>query len=157
MVKLVAALRARIPSLVNAFKHGHPVAGSREIENLMRLADTLARGETPSAPPRRATTAATVEQPLAPHEVSARLERCMQRADEALHRSEMALQQARRLSALIEDPQRERPRSGVGRDIEETRQTDTTRHRVAWLRLVLSALVGGLIATALLLSLPYLG
>lgn len=112
MVKLVAALRARIPSLVDAFKHGHPVAGGREIENLMRLADTLARGETTSAPPRHAA-ATVVEQHLAPQEVSARLKRCMQRADEALHRSEMALQQARRLSALIEDPQMERPHNGV--------------------------------------------
>lgn len=52
MVKVVSAVRAQIPSMVEAFRHRRSLAGNRDIETLMRLADTLAVGR-PVAPTRR--------------------------------------------------------------------------------------------------------
>ena len=220
MVKVVAAVRAQFPKMVDAFKHRRSLAGNRDIETLMRLADTLAEGKkAPSAPVLRALPSPAVDAPVRPQDINARLERCMQRADEALHRSEMALQQARRATALIEAspraagppetgtevarlgelvtrlrqevsdlrlhseqtqtesarhqiemhrlveqrvrarlaPDVERLRGELAQGLEDGRRADQASRRFGWLALLLSALVGGLIATALLLSVPYLG
>lgn len=217
MVKVVTAVRAQIPKMVEAFKHGRPLAGNRDIETLLRLADTLAEGKkAPSPPVLRAVPSAAGEAPVRTQEVNARLERCMQRADEALHRSEMALQQARRATALIDAwkaapetgaevgrlselvtqlrqevaglrlrseqtqaesarhqielhrlveqrvrarlaPDVERLRGELAQGLEDGRRAVQVSRRFGWPALLLSALVGGLIATALLLSAPYLG
>jgi chemotaxis protein histidine kinase CheA len=220
MVKVVAAVRAQIPKMVDAFKRRRSLAGNHDIETLMRLADTLAAGKTSTpAPALRSVPTVASERPVKSQEINARVERCMQRADEALHRSEMALQQARRVSALIETPQKTtgRPETGaevariaelvsrlskevsdlrlqsektqresalrqgemnqlveqrvrarlapnmdrlrgeIAQEMEENRRTDAASHRFGWLAVILSVLVGGLIATALILSIPYLG
>ncbi len=219
MVKVVAAVRAQIPKMVDAFKRRRSLAGNHDIETLMRLADTLAAGKTSSPTPAlRSVPAAAGERPIRSQEINARVERCMQRADEALHRSEMALQQARRVSALIETPQKttgqpetgaevariaelvsrlskevsdlrlqsdktqresalrqgemnqlveqrvrarlapnmQRLRGEIAQEMEENRRTDAASRRFGWLAVILSALIGGLIATALILSIPYL-
>lgn len=202
MMKVVAAVRAQIPLMVDAFKQRRSLAGNRDIETLTRLADTLAAGrKAPAAPALRSVPAAT-ERQVRPQEINVRLERCIQRSDEALHRSEIALQQARRVSALMESTRKAasqpetaaevariaervsrladevadlRLRSEQGeresalrqdgldqrgertQEMEEGRRPATGGRRFGWLALILSALAGGLIATALLLSLPYLG
>lgn len=107
MVKLVASVRIQIPRMVAAFKNRHAFAGSRDIENLMKVADTLAQGRTPvSAPPPGSTTPVGGEQDRRFKQLHAELEITKQRADEALHRSEMALQEARRCGAQIETQDR---------------------------------------------------
>jgi chemotaxis protein histidine kinase CheA len=220
MVKVVAAVRAQIPKMVDAFKNRRPLTENRDIVTLMRLADTLAAGKpSPARPTLRAVPTAAPEQPARPQEIHVRLERCMQRADEALHRSEMALQQARRTSALIETTQRtvgqpetgaevarirelvdrlakevselrlgaeqgqrqsalrqgeinqrvdqrvraqlapnmERLRGELAQEMEENHRAATANRRFGWMALLLSALIGGLVASALILSIPYLG
>lgn len=101
MVNLVASVRTQIPRVVDAFKHHRSLAGNRDIEGLMRLADSLAAGKASS--PRAALHAipAAGERSVRPQDINARLDRCMQRADEALHRSELALQEARRAGVLL--------------------------------------------------------
>ena len=101
MVNVVASVRTQIPRIVDAFKHHRSLAGNRDIEGLMRLADSLAAGKASS--PRAALRAisAAGEQSVPPQDINARLDRCMQRADEALHRSELALQEARRAGVLL--------------------------------------------------------
>jgi chemotaxis protein histidine kinase CheA len=107
MVKVVSAVRTLVPKMVDSFKHRRSLAGNRDIETLIRLADTLAAGrKAPAAPALRSVPATAAERQVRPQEIDARLERCMQRSDEALHRSEIALQQARRVSALIESTQK---------------------------------------------------
>jgi chemotaxis protein histidine kinase CheA len=219
MVKLVAAVRAQIPRMVDAFKNRRSIAGNRDIERLMKLADALAAGRKPAqAPAPLAATATGGKQHLKLYELNSKLERFMQRTDEALHRSEMALQQARRISTLSEAPHRtvgqrdccaevdrigervnllskeisevrleskksqrepilhqsemkhlveqrvrarlvpmERLRSDIKQDIEENRRAVTALRRFGWLALILSALVGGVIATGLLMSILSLG
>lgn len=217
MVNVVAAVRAQIPRMVDAFRNHRSIAGNREIENLMKLADSLAAGQTAPPPVQAPAARSVAPAPAATlQEVNARLERCMQRADEALHRSEMALQQARRaagvspeasgrpdqaaelarvrdlvtrlsrevselrlasdksqkeltvrqneLNQLVDQrvrarlaPNMERVRSELERDLEENRRSDAAARRFGWLAIVASALVGGLIAAALILSLPHLG
>ena len=217
MVKLVAAVQAQIPRMVDAFKNRRSIAGNRDIERLMKLADALAAGRKP-APAPLAATATSGKQHFKLYELNFKLERFMQRADEALHRSEMALQQARRISTLSEAPHRavgqrdccaevdrigervnllskevsevrleskksqtepilhqsemkrlveqrvrarmvpmERLRSDIKQDIEENRRAVTALRRFGWLALILSALVGGVIATGLLMSILSLG
>jgi chemotaxis protein histidine kinase CheA len=219
MMKVVAAVRAQIPLMVDAFKHHRSLAGNRDIETLARLADTLAAGrKAPAAPALRSVPAAT-ERQVRPQEINVRLERCIQRSDEALHRSELALQQARRVSALIEStqkaapqpesaaevariaelvsrlakevsdlrlqseegqrepalrqgelnqlveqrvqarlaPNRERLGSKRAQQMEEHRRAATASRRFGWLALAMSAMVGALIATAVMLSIPYFG
>jgi chemotaxis protein histidine kinase CheA len=168
MLKVVTGVRAQIPRMVDAFRHRRSLAGNRDIETLTRLADTLAEGKnSPPAPVLRAVASHTIDASVRPQDINTRLERCMQRADEALHRSEMALQQARRATALIEA---ERSATGaletnaelaglgeLAQGLEDGRRAALVRRRFGWLALLLSALVGGLIAAALLLSMPYLG
>ena len=102
MVNVVASVRTQIPRVVDAFKHHRSLAGNRDIEGLMRLVDGLAAGKASS--PRAALRAvpAAGERSGRPQDINARLDRCMQRADEALHRSELALQEARRAGVLLE-------------------------------------------------------
>lgn len=220
MVKVVAAVRALVPKMVDAFKHRRSLAGNRDIETLIRLADTLAAGrKAPAASALRSVPAPAAERQVRLQDIDARLDRCMQRSDEALHRSELALQQARRVSALLESPKSaaghpetaaevarigelanrlakevsdlrlqseqgqresalhqgelnqlveqrvrarlapdvERLRGELAQGLEDGRRADQASRRFGWLALLLSALVGGLIATALLLSVPYLG
>jgi chemotaxis protein histidine kinase CheA len=219
LVKLVAAVRAQIPRMVDAFKNRRSIAGNRDIERLMKLADALAAGRKPAqAPASLAATAIRGKQHPKLYELNFKLERVMQRTDEALHRSEMALQQARRISTLSEAPHRtvgqrdccaevdrigervnllskevsevrleskksqtepilhqsemkrlveqrvrarmvpmERLRSDIKQDIEENRRAVTALRRFGWLALILSALVGGVIATGLLMSILSLG
>lgn len=105
MVKLVAATRNVMPTLLDAFKHQRQVGMEAELETLMAHADALATGRPPKAAPRPAPAPA----PAAARDtrglqfkietLDRRLERYAQRADEALHRAEMALQQVRRIAA----------------------------------------------------------
>jgi len=213
LLRLVGTARAQLPRMVDAFKNRRSIAGIGDIESLMTLADDLAAGR-PQAPAPLAATSSRDGQSDGPNELNLKLERCMQRADEALHRSEMALQQARSVSAqgeaanwgagqrdclaevdrlgelvkliskdvsdlhleskktqselilrrsevnrLVDErvrerlaPRMDRLRSEVERDIEENHRTLIANGRFGWLALILSALVGGLIATALFLS-----
>ncbi len=105
MVKLIAAVRAQIPRMVDAFKNRRSIVGKGDIERLMKLADALAAGRKPANTPL-AATAPEDKQHHKLYELNLKLERFMQRADEALHRSEMALQQARRISGPSEAPHR---------------------------------------------------
>ena len=112
MVKLVAAARAQIPRLVDAFRTRQSVAESDEVEHLMKTADAITAGTSAAREPAQAPIATAVptgKQHLKLYEMDLKLERFMQRADEALHRSEMALQQARRIS-----PQSVATESGSG-------------------------------------------
>jgi len=104
MVKLVAAVRAQIPRAADAFKNRRPASGNHEIEDLMKRADALAAGRE-----RAATGAAFPASAIAGgqlQDLNVKVDRVMQRADEALHRSELALQQARRVGAVSEIQQR---------------------------------------------------
>lgn len=121
MVRLVARVRAHLPSAVDAFKNRRSISGNPDIESLMRLADTLAAGQMPAvaqAPVLRVATATGGEEHFTLHEINAKLDRCMQRADEALHRSELALQQARAVSALHDTPPRQVARRDYGTEVE---------------------------------------
>lgn len=102
MVNVVASVRTQIPRIVDAFKHHRSLAGNREIEGLMRLTDSLAAGKASSPRAALRTVPAAGERSGRPQDINARLDRCMQRADEALHRSELALQEARRAGVLLE-------------------------------------------------------
>lgn len=122
MVKLVASVRGQIPRMVDAFKNQRPVSGTRDIENLIRAADALAAGKAPL--PALATRAATVvggAQDRKLQQLTAGLEITMQRADEALHRSEMALQLARHVTRQVES-QRQPDQRDYGRDLDRIGQ-----------------------------------
>jgi len=123
MVKLVGSVRNQIPKMVDAFKNQRSLAGNGDIVRSMKLADTLAAERAPEkmSPPRTITL---TEQPqhIKLHEVNLKLERCMQRADEALHRSEMALQEARQQSTSKGDTfeaMEQRQRRGEAERIDE--------------------------------------
>lgn len=211
MVNLVEAVRTQIPRVVHAFKNRRSIAGDGDIERLTRLADALAAGRKPTQVPTPVAASVTEAKPhYKLYEINLKLERYMQRADEALHRSEMALQQARRVSALSETPssgaekgnyraeldriselvnqlskevsdirleskksqresilqqteinhligQRVRARlvpmehllNDIKRDTEENARAVAVLSRTGWRALVLSALVGGMIASGL--------
>jgi len=220
MVELVVATRTQIPRMLDAFKNRRAVSGSSYVARLMKDADALAAGRKPAQEPAPlAATAATGDrQHFTPYELNLKLERFMQRADEALHRSEMALQQARRIETLSQaahgvlvapdhsgeagqidehvDPSskdlantrlesrgspekpmlhQSDPNVLVGRqveakltslehllveikrDVQENRHTVDVLRRFGWWAIVTSALVGGLVATRLPLSIPFLG
>lgn len=217
MVMLVASVRGQIPGMVDAFKYQRPVAGSRDIENLIRVADALAAGKTPlPVEASRAATGVGGEKDRKPQQLTAGLKITMQRADEALHRSEMALQLARHLTLQIEsqhrpdqrdygreldrigeivnrlskdvtdlrrEPKQSRNAPPSGQDVTspvvgpatrvgaslvqdqllspaavafgEERQADTAPRRFGWWALVVSALVGGAIATGLIMLIRF--
>lgn len=102
MVNVVASVRTQIPRIVDAFKHQRSLAGNRDIEGLMRLVDSLAAGKSSSPRAALRTVPAAGERSGRSQDINARLDRCTQRADEALHRSELALQEARRAGVLLE-------------------------------------------------------
>lgn len=106
MVKLVATSRNLMPRLLDAFKNRQPAAMDPELESLMRQADAIATGQPlkPAAPRRSPTLGLARDSSGVPVKTDAldrRFERHAQRADEALHRAEMALQQVRRLAVQI--------------------------------------------------------
>jgi chemotaxis protein histidine kinase CheA len=104
MVKVVAACRAAMPKLVDAFKSHRKVGMEEELEGLMNQADAIASGRAPMPAPIRPAVAAAVDETgiqVDIGELQRRFERSAQRADEALHRSEMALQQVRRFAAQL--------------------------------------------------------
>lgn len=112
LTNLVGSVRAAIPPLVQAFEARRAHGMEQELEGLMAGADALASGR--AAPAARTASAAPVPggaqtQPggiqageLQAGEIGRRLERFSARADEALHRSEMALQSVRRLTKQID-------------------------------------------------------
>jgi chemotaxis protein histidine kinase CheA len=107
MVKLVAACRTVMPRMVDAFKGQRKTGMEEELESLMSQADAIASGQAAApapAPARPALAAGVVDESafqLKLGDLQRRFERSGQRADEALHRSEMALQQVRRLAGQI--------------------------------------------------------
>lgn len=112
MIKLVGATRALMPKMVDAFKARRSMAADREVESLMMQADALAQGQVLPAAAAAAAVQSAAAAPASSGssdqdirfrltDLNRKLERFMQRADEALHRSEMALQQARRITAQI--------------------------------------------------------
>jgi chemotaxis protein histidine kinase CheA len=102
MVQLVAASRRAMPKLVEAFKSRRQAGITDELEHLMSQADAIAAGQTTATPaPRPAPVAAGDQIQVRLSELQRTLERSGQRADEALQRSEMALQQVRRLAAEV--------------------------------------------------------
>ena len=100
MVSLVASVRAQIPKMVSAFEQGRSVTGNREIARLVKAAEDLAAGKNALQPMATITAIDTPEtRQIRLSELDLKYDRCMQRADEALHRSEMALQRARQNTA----------------------------------------------------------
>ncbi|MCU0833163.1 MAG: Hpt domain-containing protein [Chromatiaceae bacterium] len=116
MVKLVAAARAQIPRAAEAFKSRRRPGSNPEIETLMKRADALAAGREQAAAVSALPASAAAGRQL--QEVNLKLDRVMQRADEALHRSEMALQQARRAGALSEIQQRVVSQRDTGAELD---------------------------------------
>lgn len=105
VIDLVTACRVAMPKLVDAFKGQRETGMGEELESLMDQADVIASGQTPAAAAPRPTPAATAEgagSQLRLNELHRRFDRSAQRADEALHRSEMALQQMRRISGRMD-------------------------------------------------------
>ena len=104
MVQLVATSRAALPSLVEAFRTQRKPDMGNELQSLMNQADGIADGQRPTAPTMRPVHAEAGEQAGAQvrrHDLEQALDRAAKRADEALQRSEMALQQVRRLATQI--------------------------------------------------------
>lgn len=108
MQTLVGSVRELMPKMVEAFKSRKSMAGDRDVETLMAQADAIAQGKAMPAAASQAAGAPAAAAPAADQELrfkvtdlNRKLERFMQRADEALHRSEMALQQARRVTTQI--------------------------------------------------------
>ena len=97
MVNLVTTVRNQMPKMVDALKSGHSIGKNDEIIGLMIRADILASKKkvAPASAPCAAAAPLSEEVPEF-HELNRKLEQCMQRANEALHRSEKALQQAPR-------------------------------------------------------------
>lgn len=116
MIKLVAAARAQIPRATDAFKNRRRVGSSQEIEALMKRADALAAGREQVTAAGALPASAAAGRQL--QELNLKVDRVMQRADEALHRSEMALQQARRAGALSEIQQRVVSQPDSGAELE---------------------------------------
>lgn len=149
MVNLVAAVQAEIPRIVNALKEGRSVREDGGIVKLMGLADTLASKKKSAQFSATLATADTgAKQYPELHNINLKLEKCMQRADEALRRSEIALQQARQISASTEDT-----KPAIGRRIDAQMEP----RGFGWPALILSALFGAVTATVLLIYTPVLG
>jgi hypothetical protein len=105
MVQLVAASREAMPKLVEAFKDRRLPGMASELGSLMSQADIIAGGQTPAAhatPPPPAKTADQAGLLGRLDDLSQAMDRAAERANEALQRSEMALQQVRRLAAQID-------------------------------------------------------
>ncbi len=110
LTALVADCRAVMPRLVDAFRSGRKPGMEEELEALMARADAIAAGQpAPAAvaPAEEIARPAAIrgEGPVTQdrlNELYRRFDRATQRADEALHRSEMALQNVRRLATRID-------------------------------------------------------
>jgi len=127
MVDLVSAARDLMPTMLDAFRQRRRMSEDSVVVRLMEEADALAAGQLPATKPGQPAPApvlAADEESLVVKlaELNRRVERFHQRSDEALHRSEMALQHARRLAAHIDakhgDPQDRVGRAEVNRVIE---------------------------------------
>jgi hypothetical protein len=106
---------------MDAFKNRRAISGNPEIESLMKLAEAIAEGQTPTlaySTNYHAPKATGGGDLLKFQEINAKLDRCIQRADEALHRSELALQQARQSSTLHEAPVRSVAQRDSGAEVE---------------------------------------
>lgn len=113
LLDLVAKSAAAAPKLVEAFRNGNDHGMADDLESLMSEADVLVAGQAPAVAPPRSAPAPTAAPTLTSaadetgvmtrmNELYRRLERSAQRGDEALHRSEMALQQVRRIAARLD-------------------------------------------------------
>ncbi len=149
MVELVAAVRGQIPRVVEAFKEGRSLSESNQIVRLMNLAESLAKEknpvhQSPSLPPGR------TEERQSPglYDINLKLEYCMQRADEALRRSEMALQQARTAVPLV-------PGRGAAGGFGHG--SKSTEARFGWAALILSAFAGGIVGVCVYMAIVTLG
>jgi chemotaxis protein histidine kinase CheA len=108
MVQLVAASREAMPKLVEAFKDRRRPGMASELGSLMSQADIIASGQMPTAPATPPVPAEAADQAGflgRLNELSQAMDRSAERANEALQRSEMALQQVRRLAAQIDAAQ----------------------------------------------------
>jgi chemotaxis protein histidine kinase CheA len=101
LVDLVSAARAIMPRMLEAFKNQKPIREDAEIEALIEQADALATGRKPKS--ESAQPAAVTPMPggnrstaLEVVKLNRRLQSIQQHAEESLHRSEVALQHARR-------------------------------------------------------------
>jgi len=106
LLELVSTVRDLMPKMLDTFKHGRTMGTDSEAESLMAQADALAADQaSTSACTQPAVFAATVSerqsQALKVAALERRLERLQKRSDEALHRSEMALQLARNAATQI--------------------------------------------------------
>jgi len=110
VVELVSTARDLMPRMLDTCENRRLTGSDSEVEFLMAQADALAVGREPVAEPvaerAQATIVATISggkesQPLELAMLNRRLERLQKRSDEALHRSEMALQLARRIAGHI--------------------------------------------------------
>lgn len=144
MMKLVATVRTQIPSMIDAFKNGRSIARNGDIVRLMKLADTLATEKNPTqlAAPLAANTTG-VQQQSELYQFNVKLEHCMQRANEALRRSEMALHQVRLISTLSDDQQSV---------VKKRNHTAWENRRFGWTALIVSAVFGGVIAIGVVIS-----
>lgn len=144
MVLLVSKVRELMPKIVNAIKNGQSLARNEEIAKLMKFADTFAteRRSTEIAA-QLAETSTSAKPPSELYELNRKVDRCMQRADEALRRSELALHQARL------NTEANAPASSAEPDGDGVRLRD---RRFGWPALMLSALCGAAVAAGLLLS-----
>lgn len=119
MVDCVTAARLQMPRLLDAFRSRRSIAENPDVVRLARLADSLASG-------RKAAQSGVAPRPVsagggarpAPSDLNLKLERFMQRADEALHRSEMALQQTRRIARQNEAANRDGNQRAFRADVD---------------------------------------
>jgi chemotaxis protein histidine kinase CheA len=121
MVQLVAAARAQIRRAADAFKNRRRPGSNQEIEALMKRADALSAGREQAAAGAAFPASAVAGRQL--QDLNVKVDRVMQRADEALHRSEMALQQARRVGAISEIQQRLGSQRDTGAELDRIGET----------------------------------
>ncbi len=142
MMKLVASARAQIPKMVDALKNGRSLTRNDEISKLIKIADILASERRSTQIAAQLSVTSKGAKPSSElYELNLKLDRCMQRADEALRRSEMALHYARSTTSL--------PDASPDLTTDYGR-TELNRGRFGWPALVFSALLGGVMAALLL-------
>lgn len=105
MIELLGAVRAVMPDLLIAFKQQRDSRMQDDLERLMGQADALSSGQAPRpAAPRPAAAPATdltaIQSKL--NEIQRQIQQSARRSDEALHRAEMAFQEARRFAGQID-------------------------------------------------------
>jgi chemotaxis protein histidine kinase CheA len=108
MVELVSRARVLLQRMLDDFKSQRTGQADKEAQILMTRADALAEGQTlESVPVQPAAATANGEKSSAFEigDLTRRIERSQQRSDEALNRSEMARQEARRFAAELEKMQ----------------------------------------------------